>query len=200
MTPGRQSLVALAVIAASALATWIAWRMAPPPPPPPSAEVKAVFDFAPSAVRAIDVRSWQGAIVARRTNGHWEVLAVRNARADAEDAAGLTPPSQAEIDQTLDTLVREIVTLPEIDRFPLQAGALRDFGLEDPQATIVLQLESGEERTLQIGQLTTSTAALYARVLPSSDVLQVGTLVFNDIAAALYRLRALQETQVGGDA
>jgi hypothetical protein len=195
MTPGRRSLLSLAAIAVAVVATAIAWRLAPPPLPPPSAGLQPVFDFPASAVRAIRVRSWQGTLRARRTPEGWQVEDVRTQGAAHEDA--LPTPSAAEVTQTLDTLVREIVSMPEIDRFPLESGALRDFGLEDPQATIVLQLESGEERTLEVGQLTVTTAALYARVLPSQDVLQIGTLVFNNVAAALYRLRSLA-TQAAG--
>jgi len=190
MSPGRRSLISLVVIAVALLAAAAAWRMAPPPPPPPSANLQPVFDFPPSAVRAIAVRTWQGTLRAQRGPDGWQLEEVRSAQPFA-DGAG-PAPNATEVDQTLATLVREIVTMPEIDRFPLEAGSLRDFGLEEPQATVVLQLDSGEERALEVGQLTITTAALYARTLPSQDVLQIGTLVFNNIAAALYRLRALE--------
>ena len=95
----------------------------------------------------------------------------------------------------------EIVATPEIDRFPPEALPMRDFGLDPPQGTITLELDAGERRTLQIGALTVTTSALYARVLPSPDVFQIGSLIFNDVAAALFRLRdARRRARHGGSA
>lgn len=197
MSPVRRSLVSLVVIALAATATYAAWRLRPPPPPPPSATLTRVFDFPASAVRAIDVESWQGALRARRDDGRWRVEHVEVRGQAADPGAPAATPTPDEVDQALDTLVAEIVELPEIDRFPLGGHALAEFGLADPQARVTLELASGERRTLELGDLTVTTAALYARVVPSDDVVQVGTLVFNDLAAALYRLRTLAASQAG---
>jgi len=39
--------------------------------------------------------------------------------------------------------------------------------------------------------LTSTGSALYARVLPGDAIVSIGNLIFNDIQAALYRLRGL---------
>ncbi len=197
MSPARRSLVSLVVIALSAAATYAAWRMRPPPPPPLSALLTRVFDFPASAVRAIEVESWQGALRARREDGGWRVELVE-LRGQAANPSPAGTPTPAEVDQTLDTLVQELVELPEIDRFPLGNHALAEFGLAQPQARVTLELDSGERRALELGDLTVTTSALYGRVVPSDDVVQVGTLVFNDLAAALYRLRALAAAPARG--
>jgi hypothetical protein len=193
VSPFRQSAVSLAVIVVALAAAYAAWRLQPPPPPPPSAGIEPVFDFPASAVRAIDVESWQGALRATRDAGGWRVLSIELPSAAGADASAATPTPD-EVSRTLDTLVGELAALPEIDRFAPGDRPLADFGLAEPQGRIVLELDSGERRTLELGSLTVTTAALYARVVPPGDVVQVGTLVFNDLAAALFRLRALGGT------
>jgi len=193
MSPGRRSLLSLAVIAIALLATWTAHRLEPPPPAPPGDAVQPVLDVAAGDVRAIAVRSWQGALRAHRTPSGWQVDEVRLGRGTSPPEAGTPVPAPGDVDQTLETLVGEIASLPEIDRFAPDGVSARDFGLDPPQATVTLELASGDRRTLEIGELTVTTSALYARVLPGSDVFQIGSLVFNNIAAALFRLRALAD-------
>ena len=191
MSPARRSLLSLALIAVSLAAARFAWRLEPPPPPPPGLAVERVFDFAASDVRALALESWQGVLRAQRTPAGWRVDAIRLGAGASAVEPGTPTPAPADVDQALDTLVGEIVAMPEIDRFAPDGMAMRDFGLDPPQATITLELASGERCTLEVGELTVTTAALYARVLPGSDVFQIGSLVFNDVAAALFRLRAL---------
>lgn len=191
MSPQSRSLVSLVVIALAVGATALAWRLAPPPPPPPGAALQHVFGVAPADVRAIDVASWQGVLRAQRTPAGWQIDEIRLGAGAGTAEPGEPTPSPQEIDRTLDTLVDELAATPEIDRFPLGDRPASDFGLDQPRATITLELVSGERRTLEIGGLTISTSALYARVLPGGDVVQVGSLIFNNVAAALFRLRAL---------
>lgn len=191
MSPIRRSLLSLAIIAVSLAAASFAWRLEPPPPPPPGLAVKRVLDVAVTDVRAIALESWQGTLRARRTPAGWQVDEIRLGAGASVVEPGMPTPAPADVDQALDALVGEIVALPEIDRFAPDGMTMADFGLDPPQATIGLELASGERRTLEIGGLTVTTAALYARVLPGSDVFQIGSLVFNDVAAALFRLRAL---------
>jgi len=191
MSPRQRSLVSLVVIALAIGATALAWRLEPPPAPPPSADLRPVFDVPASAVRAVELDTWQGSLRAQRSSAGWQVESVRLGKGADRADAGLQPPTAAEIDAALNTLVAEVVATPEIDRFSAEGTPLRDFGLDPPQAKIVLVLESGEQRTLEIGELTITTSALYARALPAQDVFEIGSLVFNNVAAALYRLRAL---------
>ena len=191
MSPYRQSLVSLVVIAVALAAAAAAWRMAPPPAPPPGASLEPVFDFAAVDVRAIDLDTFQGRLRARRDGGHWRVEQVRLGQGASVPEGDAAPPTQAEIDQTLDDLVSELVGTPQIDRFAADGQPMRSFGLDPPQAWIALELDGGVRRTLEIGELTITPSALYARVLPAPDVFQIGSLVFNNVSAALFRLRAL---------
>jgi len=198
-------LVALAVIAVASLATLAAWRLRPPPPPPPAQSNEPLFDFDPKSVRAIAIRSWQGTLRAERTAAGWHVSEVRlraAAQAAASDAAapgtgGEPTPSAAEAGDIVSALVREVIDLPVIDRFPRGDRALADFGLAEPQATIALTLDDATTRTLEIGSLTIASSALYARAAPPDDVVQVGTLVFSAIDSALFRLRAFASPAPG---
>lgn len=199
MSPLRRSLLSLVVIAVALTAAWIAWQLEPPPPPPPGAALQPVFDLAAGDVKSITLESWQGTLRAHRGPGGWHVDELRLGPGASAAEPGTPPPSQQDVDRALDTLVGEIVSTPEIDRFAPDGTPMGDFGLDKPQATIVLELASGERRTLEIGELTVTTSALYARVLPGEDVFQIGSLVFNNVAAALFRLRALASTTpVGG--
>ncbi|MBY0273711.1 DUF4340 domain-containing protein [Candidatus Binatia bacterium] len=200
MSPLRRSLLSLAVIALSLAAAWVAWRLEPPPPPPPGAAAKPVLELPASDVRALSITSWQGVLRAHRAAAGWQVDEIRLGPGTSPAEPGTPPPSQQEVDQALDGLVREIVGMAEIDRFSPDGKPMSDFGLDPPQATIELALATGERRTLEIGELTVTTSALYARVIPGDDVFQIGSLVFNDVAAALFRLRALAVVPPGGDA
>jgi len=191
MSPQRRSLVSLVVIAVAVGATALAWRLEPPPAPPPSAGLQPVFDVPASAVRAIELATWQGSLRATRGSSGWHVESLQLGKGVDRAEPGQQPPAAADVDAALDTLVAQVVATPQIDRFEAAGMPLRDFGLDPPQAHITLELDSGASRTLEIGELTITTSALYARVLPSQDVFQIGSLVFNNVAAALYRLRAL---------
>ncbi len=203
MNPRTRSLVSLAVIAVCAVATVVAWRLRPPPLPPPAASNKPVFDFAPSTVRAIDVRSWQGELRAERRDAGWQVTALRNRRsASAERDPGATtpggptptplvPPTAAQVNEAMIELVREVVDLPVVDRFARDGRPLAEFGLEKPEATFDLELDSGTTRRLEVGNTTITGTALYARAVPPDDVIEIGSLLFNTFDATLYRLRGL---------
>lgn len=200
MSPLRRSLLSLAVIAVALAAAWSAWRLEPPPPPPPGAGLKSVLGVTAADVRAITVTSWQGTLHAQRTPTGWQVDRLTLGQGTSPAEVGTPTPAPSDVDQTLETLVGEIASMPEIDRFAPDGKPMSDFGLDPPQASVVLELASGGSRTLEIGGLTVTTSALYARVLPGDDVFQVGSLVFNNVAAALFRLRALAGPSPAGEA
>jgi len=199
MSPQQRSLVSLVAIVLALGATAVAWQLQPPPAPPPSAGLEPIFDFAANAVRAIDLTTWQGRLRATRSEGGWRVEEIRLGKGASQPEPGLTAPTPAELNETLDALVAAVVATPQIDRFAAEGMPLRDFGLDPPQAQIALDLESGVRRTLEIGALTVTTSALYARVLPSPEVFQIGSLIFNNVAAALFRLRALDPKHRAGE-
>lgn len=200
MSPLRRSLLSLVVIVVALAAAGIAWRLEPPPPPPPGAELKPVLDVPASDVRSIAVTSWQGMLRAHRGPTGWQVDEVRLGPGANPAEPGAAPPSQQDVDRALDELVGQVVSTPEIDRFAPDGTPMADFGLDAPQATIVLELALGQRRTLEIGALTVTTSALYARVLPGDDVFQIGSLVFNNLAAAIFRLRAFAGPSAAGGA
>jgi hypothetical protein len=212
MEPLRRSLISLAVIALAALAVLAASFLRPPPPPPPGEMVERVFSFPADSVSEVAVRSWQGELVAEKKDGRWNLreLQLGQTRA-ASGAAGTTgesapgegaprggegpdvarsTPSPELVQTTISDLVQAIVKLPQIDRFPRDGQPLPSFGLEKPQASIDLRLADGAEYRLLIGELTLTGAALYARVLPQDDVVQIGNPIFNDLGAAMFRLEA----------
>jgi hypothetical protein len=196
MDARTRSLVSILVIALAVAATAFALRLRPPPPPPPGASNEPLFDFAAREVRSIEVRAWQGSLRAGRVDGGWRVDEVSLRRPGAGvDVRGDEPPpakpSSAEIDHVVESLVREVVGLPVIDRFPREGRELADFGLAEPQATIALGLENGGTRRLELGSLTIANSALYARSAPPDDIVEIGTLVFSAIDSTLYHLRAL---------
>jgi hypothetical protein len=189
MSPLPRALVSLLVIAASVALLTIAARLQPAPPPPPGALVKPLLDVAADQVAAIDVRSWQGRIAAVRAGPGWKVEAL-----DVRAGTGMSaaePPSPAIVDTTIADLVGALVATPEIDRFPKEDQPLSAFGLEEPQARIQFRLIDGSERVIEVGGLTSTGAALYARVLPGDAIVSVGNPIFNEVQAALYRLRGL---------
>lgn len=197
MSPGRRSLLSLAVIAVALAAAAVAFRLHPPPPPPPAAGLQPVLDFPPDEVRSLAIRGWQGTLRAARSPDGWKVEEVALGPGIVPDQAPLETPAPDEVDRILDGLVEDLVTTPQIDRFARGDVPLADFGLARPQATIEFGLAGGRRRGLEIGDLTVTTAALYARETPGDDVVQVGTLLFNDIAAALFRLRAFADPTAG---
>lgn len=194
MSPLRRALVSLLVIAVSAGLLVVASRLQPEPPPPPGALVKPVFGVPADRVTAFDIRSWQGRIAATRVHADWHVEAFEIRAGEGISAA--EPPSPEVVNAVIEELLREIVGTPEIDRFPREDQPLAAFGLDAPQATIRLRLGGGGERSLEIGGLTSTGAALYALLLPADEIVAVGNPIFNAIQAALYRLRGLAGTAI----
>ncbi|MDG2307035.1 MAG: DUF4340 domain-containing protein [Candidatus Binatia bacterium] len=192
MSSALRSVVSLVVIAASALATWVAVGLQPPPPLPPGEQVESVFGFDTDAVVGISVRTWQGALRAVRSDGHWQVVILELAPQVAPSES-VPPPGQAAIDAAMDVLVRDVVGLPEVNSFE-SAAPLAEFGLDTPDASISLTLASGATTTLEIGARTTSAAGLYARLRSSPEILQIGGLLLTQTRTAFFHLRGL-----GGD-
>jgi len=189
MSPLPRALVSLLVIAVSAGLLALAARLQPVPPPPPGALLRPVLDVKPEQVASIDVQSWQGRLLAARDGASWKVETL-----EIKPGGGSSPgdpPTREAVDTTLGDLVRAVVATPEIDRFPREDQPLSAFGLDEPQARIRLALVGGVERVIEIGGLTSTGSALYARVLPGDAIVSIGNLIFNDIQAALYRLRGL---------
>lgn len=189
MAPLPRALLSLLVIAVSAGLLAIAARLQPAPPPPPSALVEPVLDVKPDQVATIDVQSWQGRLAAVREGSGWKVDAI-DVRAGAGMSAAETP-SREMVDTTVGDLVRALAATPEIDRFAQEDQPLSSFGLAEPQARIRFGLADGSERVIEIGGLTSTGSALYARILPGDAIVSIGNPIFNEIQAALYRLRGL---------
>ena len=99
----------------------------------------------------------------------------------------------ATVDEALGSLIGEIARLPEVGRFSLAGQPLSAYGLDAPVAEITIDLDSGAQAKLEIGDRTATGSGFYARAATSEDVLQIGSLIFNEIAAALYRLRGLSQ-------
>lgn len=189
MSALRRSLISMLVIAVASGLTAVAWRLRPPPPPPPGASNVPVLGVDPADVVAVDVRSWHGRIAADRGPDGWRLRAL-SLRPGSETEAARTP-SPLEIDRALEEMVAGLLATPRIDAFPRGGEPLAAFGLDRPQATLRFRLADGGERVLEVGDLTATGAALYARLLPADEIVVVGTLIFNDVQATLYRLRAL---------
>lgn len=186
--PNRRIALSLAVIAVSVAATTFAWRLRPPPPPPPSASNVPVFAFSPAEVASIRVAAGERRLEARRAGAGWDVSRVAGPRDPGDPVP--RPPS-GEVDGVVNALVRDVVAIPVIDRFPRGETPLADFGLAEPRATIELGLVGGATRRLEIGSTTIAANAMYARATPPDDVLEIGTLLLTAIDAATWRLRGL---------
>jgi hypothetical protein len=193
----RRIALSLAVIAASVAATAYAFRLRPPPPPPPAASNVPVFSFSPAEVVSIRVEAGARRLEARRAGAGWEVARVAGPPGDGEPAPR---PPREEIDATVAALVREVVGLPVIDRFPRGETPLADFGLEEPRATVELGLVGGRTRRLEIGATTIAANAMYARAAPPDDVVEIGTLLLTAIDATTWRLRGLAGVEPGAQA
>lgn len=146
-----------------------------------------MFSFSADDVTSIAVRTWQGSLRARRGGEHWRVDALE-LDASRPGSAATAPPDQARVDEAVGALVRDVTALPEVSRF-VHEGSLAEFGLDAPQTRIELTLASGQQITLEIGNRTTSGAGLYARIPGTDEILQIGSLILNEISAALFHLR-----------
>jgi hypothetical protein len=195
-----RSLLSGAVIVLGVGLTGVAIWLRPAPPPPPAETVTHVFEFEEGSVAGIAVVSRHGELEAAHGPGGWSVVRISLAGA-AESASSnpTAPPSAAEVDQAVAELVSDVVKLPQIDRFPRADRELRDFGLDRPQVRITLTLESGGKESLEIGELTITSTAVYAREPKTDDVIEIGSLLFNEIDAAMYRLRGLARSPDPGN-
>ena len=191
MSTWTRSIVATAVIVLAVGATALSIRLRPAPPPPPIETVTHVFTLDEGAVSAIAVVSRRGELRAERGGSGWRVAQLVLAPTDSGGSPASPEPTQAEIDQAVAELVRQVVALPEIDRFPRGERELREFGLDRPQLRITLTLASGATESLEVGELTITSTGVYARQSSRDDVLEIGSLFFNEVDAALYRLRGL---------
>ncbi|MBM4270154.1 MAG: hypothetical protein FJ144_26715 [Deltaproteobacteria bacterium] len=190
MSAITRAAVSLAVILLSALATLWAASLQPPPPPPPRDQVEPLFSFPPEEVNEISVRTWQGRLEAvRREDRLWTVRRLE-LRESGDASEPVATPAPAAVDEEVQALVAGLVRLPVVGRFPREDRPLSGFGLEEPQAEASLVLASGERREIRFGDRTATGAGLYAQAPPADEILQVGSLILNEIGASFYRLRA----------
>ena len=191
MSATLRSLLAGAVIFVGIGLTGLAMWLRPAPAPPPAETLTHVFELEEGSVAGIAVVSRHGEIEAVHGPAGWSVSRISLAGSAEAAPNSATAPSAAEIDQAVAELVREVVQLPQIDRFPRADRELRDFGLDRPQLRITLTLDSGGKQSLEVGELTITSTAVYARRPEIDDVIEIGSLLFNQIDAAMYRLRGL---------
>jgi len=127
-----------------------------------------VFRVARPAVRGLEVTLGTRHFSARRSAAGWEL-----------DGRG-APPRAAE---ALDDLVDTMVALRAVDVFRSRDTA--SYGLERPEATIVVYTARGERR-LVVGAMNAAGSALYARRSGDPRVMQVGTLLLTEIERVFY--------------
>lgn len=120
----------------------------------------------------------------------WRVRSLVRTRSSDQPSSR---PSPQRVDEVLDGFVGEMTNLAEVGRFP-RAGPWSDFGLEAPRAWVSFGLGEGRTVRLEIGDRTASGDGLYARITGVDEVVQIGGLVLNQIAAVLFQLRGLTES------
>jgi hypothetical protein len=104
-------------------------------------------------------------------------------------------PASAGVAGALDDLTDALTGLRAIDVFRTRDAA--SYGLDRPRATIDVTTARGR-RGLVLGDLNTAGSAVYARREGDPRILQVGTLVLDEIERVLYHRDAGRQRPVSG--
>lgn len=160
--PVRRLLVLAAV--AAGLAVLVAVTVLPglaPPLPERSGELLVEFD--PAAVRRVEIQPREGEPYAFERRGDAWLL---EGRSEAQEV-----PADR-LDGFLDTLagMTRLVVISEPDIDPAE------FGLDPPRARILLR--DGKEVPIAIGDRNPPLTALYVQVLPGTNIVLVGAVLF----------------------
>lgn len=115
----------------------------------PAGEQPAVFAFAESDVEALEV------------DGPYET--VRFTRADADSEWQMRAPEESVASDPAIAFLLDLLGQEGAEEaFTVPADELATYGLDDPAATITVQLDSGEARVLQLGDRSFDEAGVYA--------------------------------------
>jgi hypothetical protein len=142
-----------------------------------------VVRVAAHAVRALTVRQRGDELTAERSGGAWRIDGMQ-----ASDAAAAA----------LDDLVATLAKLRAVDAFTPDDGA--DWGLEPPQATIVVETAK-RRRRIDLGATTSSGGALYARREGDRRLFTVGVGLLSALDRVFYQRDVMSgAAPVGGGA
>ncbi len=129
----------------------------------PEKKLVKVFNASPDRIEAVEISTEDRKITLMHKQNRWE----------------LTSPSPEAVNQeNADSLVSSLVDLVNIEVVRTEISDLRQFGLEQPTATVRLFLEGKTAPlTLLIGTDTPTGVSMYAMVKGENEIIQVGTLL-----------------------
>lgn len=120
-------------------------------------QFNALLPFQPGDVVAIDVVRGEMAATAKRVDGAWK----------SSSAPG-----------AMDDFLRGLSELGRVMEIPTTAEALRDYGLEEPQAVVELTLTSPQAPlVLTVGAQNPAATGVYVRVDDAGPVILAGALL-----------------------
>jgi hypothetical protein len=127
-----------------------------------------VFDVGARSVDAVDVVLGDRRFAAERRDARWSI--------DGRPATAGTAAA-------LDDLVSALAGLRAVDVFRADAGA--GFGLVQPHGSIEVRTARGRRR-LELGEITASGGAVYARRVGDPRLLQVGTGLLSSLERVFF--------------
>ena len=133
-----------------------------------------VFPYQPQDFKYIKLVQDNKTIIYQKEDGVWWMTAPLNIRGD---------------EAATDDIVHSIISVVETDPIEDNPADMVQFGLDNPQIVISIQLEGTEEViTLLLGNNNPTAITLYAKMEKSPRVFLVGSLIKWEVSKEFYKL------------
>ena len=133
-----------------------------------------VFPYQPQDFKYIKLVQDDKTIIYQKEDGIWWMREPLNIRGD---------------EAATDDIVLSIINVVETDPVADNPADMVQFGLDNPQIAISIQLEGAEEmKTLLLGNNNPTAITLYAKMEKSSRVFLVGSLIKWEVSKEFYKL------------
>ncbi len=133
----------------------------------PGEKIKRLLEFDPTAITAIHLMRERDTLHVERTNGTW--------------SGGVDP-------RLLDDFLRNLKDMAEIAPLQVEAGELKDYGLDPPHGMIELERTGGPPVVVLLGQHNPAATGAYVQLGKNGPVVLTGALMLWEFDKAVKAL------------
>ncbi|MFP4337129.1 MAG: DUF4340 domain-containing protein [Halothece sp.] len=143
-----------------------------PPEETTTTSEETLFNFEQNEVRQLTIEREEETLTLIRSDEGWE----------------MTEPEEVMAKESAIVFLLDLLTTEaSSETFTVESDQLENYQLNDPLATIKLQLEDETENTIMLGKTTFNEEEVYAQINPEADTMQEVKIIPVDLMSAVER-------------
>ncbi len=146
-------MLAIALLSAISIYAWDQSRSGQPQTADSQKATKPLFALKEADITQLTIQSKAQTLKLEKTDKGWQIKAPKPGAAD---------------EGTVTFLLNLLATVTSERTFSVEPAQLKDFGLDNPTATLLLQLKNQKTHQVVLGAQTFNQSAVYAQIDPDS--------------------------------